>query len=89
MKLVHTVKLVALTSLYFLVGAAWAASSGSIDQLSGTVTVTDANKVARKAGPKDPVSRATRSPPEPRASGDQACRRIGGCPASEYAVHLH
>jgi hypothetical protein len=55
MKLVHTVKLAALTSLYFLVGAAWAASSGSIDQLSGTVTVTDANKVARKAGPKDPI----------------------------------
>jgi hypothetical protein len=36
-------------------GTACAADSGSIDQLSGTVTVTGADKVARKVGPKEKI----------------------------------
>ena len=55
MKLAHVAKMMTMSSLVFLAGAVWAASSGSIDQLSGTVTVTDANKVSRKAGPKEQI----------------------------------
>ena len=55
MKLAHVAKMMTMSSLVFLAGAVWAASSGSIDQLSGNVTVTDANKVSRKAGPKEQI----------------------------------
>ena len=55
MKLAHVAKMMTMSSLVFLAGAVWAARSGSIDQLSGTVTVTDANKVSRKAGPKEQI----------------------------------
>lgn len=55
MKLVHMAKMAVLSSLFFLVGAVWAASSGSIDQVSGSVTVTGADKVPRKAGLKEQI----------------------------------
>ena len=55
MQLIHMAKMATLSSLFFLASAVWAASSGSVDQVSGTVTVTGADKVARKAGPKDPI----------------------------------
>ena len=55
MKLVHMAKMATLSSLFFLAGSVWAASSGSIDQLSGTVTVTSPDKLSRKAGPKEQI----------------------------------
>lgn len=55
MKLVHMAKMATLSSLFFLAGAVWAASTGSIDQLSGTVTVTSPAKVSRQAGPKEQI----------------------------------
>jgi hypothetical protein len=48
-------KMATLSSLFFLAGAVWAANTGSLDQVSGTVTVTGADKVARKAGPKEQI----------------------------------
>jgi hypothetical protein len=54
-KLVHMAKMAVLSSLLFLASAGWAASSGSVDQVSGTVTVTGADKVTRKAGPKEQI----------------------------------
>jgi hypothetical protein len=41
--------------LLALAGAVCAAESGSIDQMSGDVTVTGADKQSRKAGPKDKI----------------------------------
>jgi len=55
MRLAHTAKIAALSSLLFLAGEVWAVESGSIDHLSGTVTVTGTDKVSRKAGPKEKI----------------------------------
>jgi hypothetical protein len=55
MKLFHMAKMATLSSLFFLAGTVWAASSGSIDQVSGVVTVTGADKVSRKAGSKEQI----------------------------------
>jgi hypothetical protein len=55
MKLGLNLKTVTLTSLFLAVGMAWAADSGSIDQLSGTVTVTGSDKVSRKVGAKEKI----------------------------------
>lgn len=55
MKLAHMTKMLTLSSLFFLAGAVWAANSGSIDQISGNVTVTSPDKVSRKAGPKEEI----------------------------------
>lgn len=55
MKLAQNLKIASLTALFFAAGMACAADSGSIDQLSGTVTVTGADKVARKVGPKEKI----------------------------------
>lgn len=55
MKLAHMTKMLTLSSLFFLAGAVWAANTGSIDELSGNVTVTSPGKVARKAGAKEQI----------------------------------
>lgn len=55
MKLGLNIKFATLTALFLAAGMACAADSGSIDQLSGTVTVTGADKVARKVGPKEKI----------------------------------
>ncbi len=55
MKFSKTATIVAVSSFLFLAGLASAADSGSIDQISGTVTVTSPDKVSRKAGPKEKI----------------------------------
>jgi hypothetical protein len=55
MKLGLNLNIATLTSLFLAAGMAWAADSGSIDQLSGTVTVTGADKISRKVGHKEKI----------------------------------
>lgn len=55
MKFSKTATIAAVSSFLFLAGLASAADSGSIDQISGTVTVTSPDKVSRKAGPKEKI----------------------------------
>lgn len=55
MKLALNLKFATLTALFLATGMVCAAESGSIDQLSGTVTVTGADKVSRKVGPKEKI----------------------------------
>jgi hypothetical protein len=55
MKIGMNLKIAAFTALFLAGGTAFAADSGSIDQLSGTVTVTGADKVSRKVGPKEKI----------------------------------
>lgn len=55
MKPIHPAKIFVLSFLFVLAGAVCAADSGSIDQISGNVTVTGPDKVSRKAGPKEKI----------------------------------
>lgn len=48
-------RIVALSFLSVLAGAVCAADSGSIDQISGDVTVTSPDRPSRKAGPKERI----------------------------------
>lgn len=55
MKAGHAARIVALSLLSFLGGAVYAADSGSIDQISGDVTVTSPDRQSRKAAPKEKI----------------------------------
>ena len=55
MKPGQTARIVALSFLSVLAGAVCAADSGSIDQISGDVTVTSPDKPSRKAGAKEKI----------------------------------
>jgi hypothetical protein len=52
MKIGMNLKIAAFTALFLAGGTAFAADSGSIDQLSGTVTVTGADKVVAQGRTK-------------------------------------
>lgn len=51
----QTTTILAAASFFFAASLASAADSGSVDQISGTVTVTSPNKVSRKIGPKEQI----------------------------------
>lgn len=55
MKPAQALKIVALAFLLILAGGVSARESGSIDQISGDVTVTSPDKASRKAGPKEKI----------------------------------
>lgn len=55
MKPGQTARIVAFSFFTMLAGAVYAADSGSIDQISGDVTVTSPDKPSRKAGAKEKI----------------------------------
>jgi hypothetical protein len=55
MNLARNLKIASLTALFLAAGLACAAESGSIDKMSGDVTVTGADKQSRKAGPNEKI----------------------------------
>lgn len=55
MKPSRTATTVALALFFALAGAVYAADSGSIDKVSGDVTVTSPDRAPRKAGPKETI----------------------------------